>query len=101
MVKNVYEKIVECCNFTVNFTQLKVKQRDAKASLLEGKEVLSLLSTGFQKSLYFTTAFCSSQNTTSYNKGDIMTHVVVSCPLESIITDHIWTELGPFSCLTC
>lgn len=55
-------KIVECCNFTVTLRELKVKQCNAMASLLEGKKVLALLSTGFGKS-YFPTVSHSGQNT--------------------------------------
>ena len=59
------------------------------ASLLEGKEVLSLLSTGFGKSLISQLFFVVAK----IQRGRLHVTVVVSCPRQGIIADHVWTKM--------
>ena len=66
------------------------------ASLLEGKEVLSLLSTGFGKSLIPQLFFVAAK----IERGRLHVNVVVSCPRQSIIADDIWTKTWAFAHLT-
>ena len=56
--------------------------RDAMASLLEGKEALSVLSTGFGKSLIFQLFLVAVK----IQRGRHLVTVVVSCPLQKTIT---------------
>ena len=62
------------------------------ASLLEGKEVLSLFSTGFGKSLIPQLFFVAAK----IQRGQLHVTVVVSCPRQSIIADYIWTKTWAF-----
>ena len=58
------------------------------ASLMEGKEALSLLSTGFRKSLIFQLFLVAVK----IQRERHQVTVVVSCPLQKTMADHILTE---------
>ena len=66
-----------------------VEQCDAMASLLKGKEVLFLFSTGFGGSLIFQMFFVVVKIRGRYRDH---VKVLVSCPLQNTIADHILTD---------
>jgi ATP-dependent DNA helicase RecQ len=63
--------------------ELKVEQKTAIKSLLEGRDVVAVLPTGFGKSLIFQMFACVKKF------GEEQGCVLVVCPLKSIIADQI------------
>ena len=63
---------------------LKVEQRDAVDSLLDGHDVLAVLPTGFGKSLIFQVFVIAAEM-----ERERLQTALVLCPLQSIINDQI------------
>ncbi|XP_074620808.1 ATP-dependent DNA helicase RecQ-like [Acropora palmata] len=63
---------------------LKVEQRDAVVSLLDGHDVLAVLPTGFGKSLIFQAFVLAAEM-----ERERLQTALVLCPLQSIINDQI------------
>ena len=72
-------------NFAILSWVLKVDQRDAVSSLLDGHDVLSVLPTGIGKSLIFQVFVIPIEM-----EWDRLQTVLVLCPLQSIINDQIF-----------
>lgn len=76
---------------------LKKEQEIAVNELLQGKDVLAVLPTGFGKSFIFIVYLLARNEMSKRTQGNVRSCVLVVSPLKSIISDQI-SEVTSFNC---
>ena len=103
MAQAAMDKLFVICQNEIN---LKPEQRESIMNLLNGRNILAVLPTGFGKSLIFQMFVIAQSKLSLHNTRNNDTPTSSSClvifPLESIIEDQIVEvrSLGTLLCIT-